>query len=84
MHTSAPHPVYNEICTPRSTTLPVRGGLPYHVMQWGEPAGHADHSPLLVMVHGWMDVGASFQFVVDALASLLLANDFTHDRRGFA
>lgn len=70
MHTSAPHPAYTEICPPRSTTVPVRGGLPYHVMQWGEPDGHADHSPLLVMVHGWMDVGASFQFVVDALASL--------------
>ena len=25
--------------------------------------------PPLVMVHGWMDVGASFQFLVDALAS---------------
>jgi hypothetical protein len=23
----------------------------------------------LVMLHGWMDVGASFQFVVDALAA---------------
>lgn len=70
MHTSAPHPAYTEICPPRSTTLPVRGGLPYHVMQWGESDACADHSPLLVMVHGWMDVGASFQFVVDALASL--------------
>ena len=28
----------------------------------GEPDACADHSPLLVMVHGWMDVGASFQF----------------------
>uniref|UniRef100_UPI002362DFF1 alpha/beta fold hydrolase n=3 Tax=Pseudomonadota TaxID=1224 RepID=UPI002362DFF1 len=24
--------------------------------------------PPLVLLHGWMDVGASFQFVVDALA----------------
>jgi pimeloyl-ACP methyl ester carboxylesterase len=36
----------------------------YHVHQWGTP--RADVPPL-VMVHGWMDVGASFQFVVDAL-----------------
>ena len=26
--------------------------------------------PTLVMLHGWMDVGASFQFVVDALAGI--------------
>lgn len=37
----------------------------YHVRQWGQPSAH---SAPLVMVHGWMDVGASFQFVVDALA----------------
>jgi pimeloyl-ACP methyl ester carboxylesterase len=42
-------------------------GLPYHLLQWGEPDGQ---TPPLVMVHGWMDVGASFQFVVDALARL--------------
>jgi pimeloyl-ACP methyl ester carboxylesterase len=44
--------------------LPVRG-LSYHLSQWGQPqAGQ----PLLVLLHGFMDVGASFQFVVDALA----------------
>jgi len=32
------------------------------VHQWGAP-----EAPLLVMLHGWMDVAASFQFVVDAL-----------------
>lgn len=36
-------------------------GLRYHVLEWG-PAD----APLLVMVHGWMDVAASFQFLVDA------------------
>jgi pimeloyl-ACP methyl ester carboxylesterase len=35
------------------------------VKVWGEPA--AGKTPL-VMVHGWMDVAASYQFVVDALA----------------
>ena len=43
---------------------PVRG-LDYHLTQWGTPR---PGEPILVMVHGFMDVGASFQFVVDALA----------------
>lgn len=37
-------------------------GLRYHVRTWGNPGAHP-----LVMLHGWMDVGASFQFVVDEL-----------------
>ena len=37
-------------------------GLRYHVRSWG----HAN-APKLFMLHGWMDVGASFQFLVDAL-----------------
>jgi pimeloyl-ACP methyl ester carboxylesterase len=44
----------------RSLFLPVRG-LRYHLREWGGQA-----APLLVMLHGWMDVSASFQFVVDA------------------
>lgn len=43
---------------------PLRG-LDYHLTAWGDPA--ASREPLLVMVHGFMDVGASFQFVVDAM-----------------
>jgi pimeloyl-ACP methyl ester carboxylesterase len=59
----------------RSLTVPVRG-LQYHVCEWGD----AD-APPLVMLHGWMDVGASFQFVVDALPGRwrILAPDW----RGF-
>ena len=38
-------------------------GLRYHVRLWG-----ANGAPKLFMLHGWMDVGASFQFLVDALA----------------
>jgi pimeloyl-ACP methyl ester carboxylesterase len=49
----------------KSEFIPVRG-LQYHVQVWGEPA--ADKTPL-VMVHGWMDVAASYQFVVDAMAA---------------
>ena len=45
----------------RSEFLTLRG-LRYHVRHWGR-AG----APRLFMTHGWMDVSASFQFVVDCL-----------------
>lgn len=48
----------------RSEFVPIRN-LKYHVQIWGKPA--PDKVPL-VMVHGWMDVAASYQFVVDAFA----------------
>jgi pimeloyl-ACP methyl ester carboxylesterase len=47
----------------QSHILKVRG-VRYHVRTWGE-----DKSPKLVLLHGWMDVSASFQFLVDALQS---------------
>jgi pimeloyl-ACP methyl ester carboxylesterase len=50
----------------RSRHLPIRG-LDYHVITWGEPAPDAAGRVPLVLLHGWMDVGASFQFLVDAL-----------------
>jgi len=48
----------------RSEFVPIRN-LNYHVLAWGEPG--PGKTPL-VMVHGWMDVAASYQFVVDAFA----------------
>jgi pimeloyl-ACP methyl ester carboxylesterase len=50
----------------RSQFVPVRG-LRYHVHLWGDASLVTPQRPPLVMVHGWMDVGASFQFAVDAL-----------------
>src|SRR3954469_9969181 len=48
----------------RSEFVPIRSHR-YHVRLWGQPrAGQ----PPLVLVHGWMDVAASWQFVVDAFA----------------
>ncbi|HKU69560.1 MAG TPA: alpha/beta hydrolase [Burkholderiales bacterium] len=38
-------------------------GLRYHVREWGDPS-----APRLFLLHGWMDVAASFQFLVDAFA----------------
>jgi pimeloyl-ACP methyl ester carboxylesterase len=52
---------------PDSRFLDIRG-LRYHVHTWGEPALATPQRPPLVLLHGWMDIGASFQFVVDALA----------------
>ena len=55
-------PAYVPRKTSRSTFVRIRD-LDYHLREWGDPS-----APLLVMVHGWMDVSASFQFLVDALA----------------
>jgi pimeloyl-ACP methyl ester carboxylesterase len=45
----------------QSQIIDVRG-LRYHVRTWGDPS-----HPQLWLLHGWMDVSASFQFLVDAL-----------------
>jgi pimeloyl-ACP methyl ester carboxylesterase len=59
-----PMSLYEPRLPSRSETVDVRG-LPYHVRLWGEPSAER---PPLVLLHGWMDVSASWQFVVDALA----------------
>lgn len=56
--------MYNVQKASRSAFVPIRK-LQYHVRLWGEPG--PGKTPLF-MVHGWMDVAASFQFVVDAFA----------------
>ncbi len=50
-------------------SVPIRG-LHYHLEDWGGPRLAAPERPLLLLLHGWMDVGASFQFMVDALAAI--------------
>ncbi len=69
--------MYQATRIPRSEFVPIRN-LQYHVQVWGAPA--PDKTPL-VMVHGWMDVAASYQFVVDAMAQdhYIIAPDW----RGF-
>ena len=49
--------------TDASIFLDIRG-LRYHCRIWGSSG-----RPKLFMLHGWMDVSASFQFLVDALHS---------------
>ena len=48
----------------------------HHVQTWGDP-----RSPPLVLLHGWMDVAASFQFLVDAFERDWYA--IAPDLRGF-
>jgi pimeloyl-ACP methyl ester carboxylesterase len=46
---------------PRSQYVDLRGAAT-HVLSWGD-----ERAPKLFLLHGWMDVAASFQFLVDAL-----------------
>ena len=57
--------MYQPLRPARTAFFPVRNHR-YHVRSWGQPRVG---TPPLVLLHGWMDVGASWQFVVDALAS---------------
>lgn len=55
--------MYQALKPSRSEFVNVRH-LRYHVRHWGSPSAG---EPPLVLVHGWMDVAASWQFMVDAL-----------------
>jgi pimeloyl-ACP methyl ester carboxylesterase len=61
----------------KSEFVPIRQ-LNYHVRCWGQAS--PEKTPL-VLLHGWMDVAASFRFVVDALTQdhFIIAPDW----RGF-
>lgn len=48
--------------TSTSEFLAIRG-LRHHVRIWGP-----QHAPKMFLLHGWMDVSASFQFLVDAFS----------------
>ena len=53
---------YARVKPSRSQFVDVRG-LRYHVRAWGDSG-----APKLFLLHGWMDVSASFQFLVDAFS----------------
>ena len=64
-----------------SLSLPLRGQN-HHLRQWGR---HLPGSTPLLLLHGWMDVSASWQFMVDALPPAWLAERLivAPDWRGF-
>jgi pimeloyl-ACP methyl ester carboxylesterase len=54
-------------------------GLNYHVRRWGDPQGQP-----LWLLHGWMDVSASYQFLADCLLTHNPdLNLYAPDWRGF-
>ncbi len=59
-------PSYQPLRHSRSEFHPIRG-LNYHVRIW-DPLPDRPAAGTLVLLHGWMDVSASFQFLVDAFA----------------
>ncbi len=75
--------MYKEKRTSRSEFVPIRG-LNYHVRIWQGAEPDANLSPLM-LVHGWMDVAASYQFMVDALSEAFMAGRtiIAPDWRGF-
>jgi pimeloyl-ACP methyl ester carboxylesterase len=75
--------MYKEKRSALSEFVPIRG-LSYHVQHWR--VGELDPQlPPLVLVHGWMDVAASYQFMVDALSDAFVQgrNIIAPDWRGF-
>jgi pimeloyl-ACP methyl ester carboxylesterase len=75
---------YVPLRPPRSTLRPIRT-IRMQVHEWGDASLATAERPTLVLMHGWMDVGASFQFVVDELGKLEPAarHVIAADWRGF-
>lgn len=73
--------MYQTAHTSRSEFVPIRQ-LSYHVRLWGPETSSL---PPLVLVHGWMDVAASYQFVVDAFGAAFMQGRriIAPDWRGF-
>ncbi len=73
--------MYQVLREPASTYVSLRG-CRYHLPQWG-PSGAS--LPPLVLAHGWMDVAASWQFMVDAFDEAFLAGRriIAFDWRGY-
>ncbi|WP_374356704.1 alpha/beta fold hydrolase [Limnohabitans sp.] len=71
--------MYQVLQASTSTFVSLRG-CRYHLRQWGNATGEP-----LVLAHGWMDVAASWQFMVDAFSDSFLQSRriIAFDWRGF-
>ena len=76
--------MYKEKRIFRSEFVPIRG-LSYHVQIWDSADSASPKLPALVLVHGWMDVAASYQFMIDALSDAFVQGRriIAPDWRGF-
>ena len=61
--------MYQVLRPSQSLWVPLRG-CRYHVRQWGTPT---PGTTPLVLAHGWMDVAASWQFMVDAFSEAFVS-----------
>lgn len=59
--------VYEPVRTSRSRFVTLRG-LRHHLREWGDERDDLA-TPPVVLLHGWGDASASFQFLVDALGA---------------
>ena len=65
--------MYQVLRESQSQWVPLRG-CRYHVRQWGAPVSNAVPGVCpLVLAHGWMDVAASWQFMVDAFSEAFVS-----------
>lgn len=73
--------MYTPLRPSKTEDVPLRHII-YRVRTWGQPQAG---TPPLVLLHGWMDVGASWQFVVDALSDAFFQQRhiIAPDWRGF-
>ena len=71
-----------QVQKPSTSTFVSLRGCRYHLLQWGSPDSDA---PPLLLAHGWMDVAASWQFMVDALDEAFVAGRriIAFDWRGY-
>ncbi|HLT99623.1 MAG TPA: alpha/beta hydrolase [Burkholderiaceae bacterium] len=73
--------MYTPCRAPLVEQIQIRTGVSYRLRRWPAQEAAQPNSPPLLIAHGWMDVGASFQQFVDSLS--LTRNIVALDWRGF-
>lgn len=60
---------YTPYRTGTTEQIQIRGDVSYRLRRWPAQESSALNAPPLLLVHGWMDMGASFQRFVDTLST---------------